>query len=406
MSAPRECDSVSSTDALKSALERASVGSSICAEAGRYEGPFSVPAGVTLWGPRDAVLFGKRGGGTIIRLAGANARLVGLTIDGSAGRYAAMDGAVLITGDGAEVRGVRVHNAVFGIMAEQVKRIRIIGNEVRGEGGEFIGMRGDGIRLWETYDSIVSGNLMEDSRDLVVWHSSRNEVRGNTVRRSRYGTHFMYSHDNVAEDNRFEANEVGVFGMFSRHLTLKRNLFADAQGAAGIGLGLKESGNVTAISNTFIHNTTGIFLDSSPLQLDEHNVFEDNVLRLSDSAITFQSSGARNRFTANSFKDNQTQVRVEGGGDAMEVAWDGNHFDDYRGYDLNDDGVGDVAYELRDLGDDLVSRHPELALFRGSPTLGLVTAAGELIPLFAPKTLLKDPAPRVQSRPVEPTNAN
>jgi nitrous oxidase accessory protein len=397
---------VTSADALAQALRDAAPGTALCLEPGRYEGPFLVPEAVTVWGGREAVLFAARGRGTVVKLAGKQARLQGVTIDGAGGRYAAMDGAVLIAADGVEVRGIRVRRAVFGIMAEQAKRARIVGNEVQGEGGEFIGMRGDGIRLWETHDSLVEGNVVEDSRDVVVWHSSRNEVRGNTVRRCRYGTHFMYSHDNVAEDNRFEANEVGIFGMFSRQLTVRGNLFAESQGAAGIGLGLKESGNVTAVSNTFLHNTTGIYLDSSPLQLDETNLFEGNVLRLSDVAVAFHSSGARNRFTGNSFDDNATQVRVEGGGDAMEVAWEGNHFDDYRGYDLDRDGVGDVPYELRDLGDDLVGRQPNLALLRGTPALQLVSAAGELIPLFAPKTILRDPAPRVQGRPVELTNAN
>ena len=51
---------------------------------------------------------------------------------------------------------------------------------------------------------------------MVVWYSSRNRVAGNSVAGGRYGTHFMYSHDNVVADNRFVGNVVGVFVMYSR----------------------------------------------------------------------------------------------------------------------------------------------------------------------------------------------
>ena len=89
-----------------------------------------------------------------------------------------------------------------------------------------LGLRGDAIRLWETNDSRVERNSVEGSRDLVVWYSSRNVVRGNEVRDGRYGTHFMFSHDNVIEDNRYFGNTVGIFVMYSRGLRIARNVLA------------------------------------------------------------------------------------------------------------------------------------------------------------------------------------
>jgi nitrous oxidase accessory protein len=86
---------------------------------------------------------------------------------------------------------------------------------------------------------------------------------------------------------------------------------------------------------------------------------------------------------------------VEGGGDALGIEWDHNDFDDYAGYDLDGDAVGDVPYELRSLSEALVSRYPGLAFFRGSPALAMLSAAGEVLPLFAPKTLLRDAHPGV-----------
>ena len=97
----------------------------------------------------------------------------------------------------------------------------------------------------------------------------------------------------------------------------------------------------------------------------------------------------------NSFRDNRTQVRVEGRGDALRVEWSRNDFDDYAGYDLDGDGLGDVPHEVRSLSEDLTARFPNLAFFRGAPALSLVELAGQVVPLFRARTLLRDPEPRM-----------
>lgn len=391
---PAGCQSLEAGAGVQALLDGARAGAALCLAPGAYRGPLRLPAGVTLWGPREAVVRSS-GEGTTVRLEGAGARLLGLTVDGSGGRFDTQDAAVLVRGRGAGVEGVTVRNAVFGILVERTEGVTVRGNHVLGSGGPALGLRGDAIRLWETQRSLVEDNLVEAGRDLVVWYSSGNTVRRNTVTGGRYGTHFMHSHDNVVEDNHYAGNEVGVFVMYSRGITLRRNVLAGATGAAGMGLGLKESGNVTAVDNLLVHNTVGLYLDTSPLQEGDANVFEGNHFRLGDVGVVFHSSARRNAFRANSFRDNHAQVQVEGGGDALAVEWHGNDFDDYAGYDLDADGVGDVPYELRSLSGDLVARYPDLAFFRGSPTLSLVRAAGELLPLFSPKPVLRDAAPRL-----------
>ncbi|NMO14832.1 nitrous oxide reductase family maturation protein NosD [Pyxidicoccus fallax] len=391
---PDSCRAVEASTAVQPLLDAARAGDALCLAPGTYPGPVRIPARVTLWGPRDAVVRSS-GEGTTVRLEGEGAVLLGLTVDGSGGRFDTLDAAVHVRGKGAWVEGVTVRKAVFGILVERTEGVTVRGNHVVGSGGPSLGMRGDAIRLWETKHSQVEDNVVEAGRDLVVWYSSHNAVRRNTVIGGRYGTHFMHSHDNVVEDNHYADNEVGVFVMYSRGITLRRNVLAGATGAAGIGLGLKESGNVTAEDNLLVRNTVGLYLDTSPLQEGDANVFERNHFRLGDVGVVFHSSERRNAFRANSFRDNHAQVQVEGGGDALTVEWRGNDFDDYAGYDLDADGVGDVPYELRSLSGDLVARYPDLAFFRGSPTLSLVRAAGELLPLFAPKPVLRDAAPRM-----------
>src|SRR5947209_16532448 len=51
----------------------------------------------------------------------------------------------------------------------------------------------------------------------------------------------------------------------------------------------------------------------------------------------------------NDFRDNATVIEVDGQGDALGADFRGNHYSDYAGYDLDGDGTGDVAYEVKAL---------------------------------------------------------
>lgn len=402
---PDSCVTVEAGSSLPRALASASFGDAFCLAPGDHPGPITIPAGVTVWGSRAAVIR-SNGKGTTVTVEGKEPRLLGVTVDGSGGRFDILDAAVRVRAEGAVVEGVRIVNATFGILAERSRQVTIRNNVVEGDSHKALGMRGDGIRLWETTDSVLEGNRVENSRDMVVWYSRHNLLRNNRVTNGRYGTHFMYSHDNRVERNEYLANEVGVFVMYSRGVVLRDNLMANASGAAGIGIGIKESGNIEVKDNAFVHNTIGAYVDSSPIQIDEHNLFERNVFRLGEAGVVFHSSLSRNTFRENSFRDNYSQIRVEGGGDALGIAWEGNDFDDYAGYDLDGDGIGDIPYELRSLSGELVSRYPDLAFFRGSAALSLVSAAGEVIPLLAPKVLVRDPRPRVGKAQWEEAHAN
>jgi len=378
---------------LQQALDRAAPGDVLCLEQGTWVGSVVVPPGVGIWGSESSVLR-TAGEGTTVLLKDA-ASLAGVTVDGSGGRFDVLDAAVKVHGDGVRVEGVTVRRSVFGILAERSRRVILRGNHVVGVGGPALGMRGDGIRLWETSDSLVEDNRVEHARDCVVWYSSRNVLRGNEVRGGRYGVHLMYSHGNRLERNLFVANEVGVFAMYSRDLLIAGNQMLFSRGAAGIGLGMKESGNVVVRDNLLAHNTQGLFLDNSPLVEGDRNLFERNVVRLSEVGVGFLSSEHDNEFRHNVFRDNTAQVTVDGGGDALHVVWDGNAWSDYAGYDLDGDGVGDLPYEPKDLGAALTARSPDLSFLRGTLALGLVAVAGEVVPLFAPRPILRDPAPRM-----------
>lgn len=392
---PALCSQVAPGDSLRRLVAEAAPGSVFCLSPGIHQGPLRVEGPIAIWGEETAVLRSP-GSGSTLEVEGEGALLQGFTIDGSGGRFDLLDAALRIRADRVRVVGLRIRNALFGILAEQCRDLVLLDNEIGGQPAKALGMRGDAIRLWEVEGAWVEGNRIADSRDVVVWYSRGNHFRGNRVSGGRYGTHFMYSHDNRVEQSAFVGNVVGVFAMYSRGLLLRGNLISQSRGAAGVGIGAKESGDLVVEDNWLVANSVGIYLDNSPLQRDESNRFEGNALRFGDVGVVFHGPAARNHFLGNRFASQREPVRVEGGGSAMDARWRGNDFDDYAGYDFDGDSVGDIPYQLRDLSADWVARAPALRFFRGTPAMGLVAWIGRVLPLFQPITLLEDPVPAMR----------
>jgi len=373
-------------------LQHAPNNSTLILAPGEYLGPITIERGITLWGPEDAVIM-TNGEGTTVRLHGNNSAALGFTIIGSGTRYDLLDAALELHGDDLRAQGLRIREATFGIIANECKRIVINGNEVIGTGQKAMGLRGDGIRIWETYDSEVSDNRMRAARDMVVWYSSRNKVLRNEVHGCRYGTHFMYCNDNQVVDNIYIGNVVGLFLMYTNNILVQNNLLSDSGGSAGIGLGMKESSDVKIIDNLFFGDERGLYFDNSPFNAGTTIEVIGNEFRFSSIAMAFHDTPKGIIIKGNTFRDNWSLLTIDGGGDALKAEVSGNQFSNYRGYDLDGDGIGDIPFEERSISEKLISGRPSLSFFRGTPAAGMLEAVGRLLPLYKPKPLLRDSQP-------------
>lgn len=380
---------------LQAALDGAAPGSALILEAGEYFGPIRIDRSLTLWGPREAVVR-SNGIGHTVEVRGPGVRLSGFTVVGSGRRFELTDAAVHVRGDGCVVEGLRIREALFGISVEASRRVEVIGNEIRGIGGPDLGLRGDAVRFWEVRRSVIRGNRVTDGRDIVVWYSPDNAVEGNWFEFGRYGAHFMYSHRNRVYGNTFIGNLVGIFVMYSDSIDVIGNRLAFSDPTGGLGLGLKESGGVTVEDNILLRNQVGIYLDTSPLQRTHSNHFAGNRIWFCDAGVAFHRSETHNRFQANDWLGCSATVRVEGRGDALGVEWVGNYFDDYSGYDLDSDGVGDLPYEVSGLSDRLIGSRDDLRFLRGTPALALLDIAGRVFPMLQPPVLMRDPRPHME----------
>ena len=261
------------------------------------------------------------------------------------------------------------------------------------------GRRGDGIRLWWSHNCVVEDNEVVGSRDMVFWYSEGLSITRNRVSNSRYGLHFMYSHDTTLAGNELSANSVGVYLMYSNRIRLTGNTMTNNRGASGYGIGLKDCDDIVVENNALLANRVGAYIDNSPSSVDSTGLLKGNLIAFNEIGLAATPNTHDNIVTRNAFVENEEQAAVHGRGDLSRNAFSGdgvgNFWSDYAGFDLDDDGLGDLAYEPRSLFNSMLAREPNLRLFVHSPAQQAVEFTARALPEFRPEPILTDAAPLV-----------
>jgi nitrous oxidase accessory protein len=361
-----------------------------------WHGDWTIERTVELRGAGAATVLQGSGRGTVVELHGHHSVVANLTVRGAGSSHLHEDSAVKARGQGHRLERLDLDGVLFGAVLNECHDCVAERLHVRGIQGEAEA-KGDGIKLWESHGSSVRHCLVENVRDVVVWYSRNVLMDGNVVRGSRYGTHFMYAHDARMLRSALLDNVVGVFVMYSERLHVEGNVLAGARGAAGVGLGFKDSDDITVTGNWLVANTVGSYLDSSPRDPKHPVLLADNVLALNQVALRFHSQPHGVTLRDNDLVQNAEVAQIDGGGDATTVEVSGNYWSDYAGFDLDGDGVGDVAHEIRRLSAALTDAHPALQVLRGTAALASLDVIAQAVPVLTSQRLLIDASPRMQT---------
>lgn len=287
------------------------------------------------------------------------------------------------------ISGNRIDEAFFGIYLQQSRNCTIDHNVLRSTNARDA-TSGNGIHLWNSRDVEIVGNRITGHRDGIYFefvrqaHVRENFSEGNL----RYGLHFMYSDSCDYESNVFRRNGAGVAVMYTHFVQMTGNRFEDNNGAAAYGLLLKEIADARLERNVFSHNATGLFADAATRLVAVHNEFLNN-----GWAVKLQASTGGAHFTSNNFAGNTFDLVTNSR--ASTATFAGNYWSEYAGYDLDHDGIGDVAFRPVRLSSVIVAENePALILLRSS-FMSLLDAAERVLPALTPEGLA-DPAPAMR----------
>ena len=344
---------------LQARIDASPRGSTLTVPAGIYRGPILVRGPLLVIGEPGATIDGG-GRGSVVTISGTNVVFRGFTVRNS-GRDVTEEAAGLkITGDDHRIESNVIVDVYFGIHIGEGARAVIEGNRIR-PGKRYGARPGHAINAWSLRDSRITGNQIADARDgIYLSFTERMEVSGNVVTDCRYGLHSMYSQDARFENNEVTRNLLGAALMMSDRLVLKRNRIRQHRaGIAAYGVLLKDIGDLVAEDNEITSNRVGIYAESVPSNPQREAVFRGNVIAGNEVGLALQST-ARLTLTGNRIAENLSDVRPLGRALAPGMRWSrdgrGNSWGQYRGYDADGDGIGDVAHRVEGAIDALLQQ--------------------------------------------------
>jgi nitrous oxidase accessory protein len=287
------------------------------------------------------------------------------------------------------VRNNKLRDTYFGIYLKKASYCRIIDNEMITKSFDEVNS-GNGIHLWDSKYVLVENNHIKGHRDGIYFEFvDHSEIKHNTSEGNlRYGLHFMFSNFDRYEMNVFRENGTGVAVMFSKNILMKNNEFLDNWGSSSYGLLFKEIYDGELSGNLFLGNTMGLYADGSNRIQIRGNDFIRN-----GWAINILGNCLDNLITGNNFIGNTFDIATNTRNDKNDFS--GNYWDQYTGYDLDKDGVGDVPFRPIKLFSFVIGRVPESIILLRSMLIDMLNFAEKVAPAITPADL-KDESPSIR----------
>ena len=361
-------------------VKRVPAGGRLVVKPGVYrEHAIRVERAMTIVGEGDALIDGE-GKGELLLIAADDVTVKGMRFKGVGLSYTKDWAAIRVTGaTGCNISDNIIDDALYGIYLAKVDGCRIERNKLYAK-GKTESTSGNGIHLWSARSVHIADNLVSGYRDGIYFEFVHDtEVLRNVSEKNlRYGLHFMYSDDCSYTANVFRHNGSNIAVMYTNRVHMTANRFEDNWGSAAYGLLLKEIADSRLERNVFYRNTTGLVADGANRVQAVGNTFADN-----GWAIKVVGSTLDGRFTGNTFTGNTFDVATNSS--QPSSVFEANYWDEYKGYDLDRDGVGDVPHPPVRLFAVIVERTPQAIVLLRSALVSLLDAAERAMPSLTPR---------------------
>lgn len=383
---------IQANDNLQTAINDAQPGDTLLLAAGTYSGNIVIDKPLTLMGPTDrsAIILGDTEGRTLWVKA-PEVSLRQLTVRGSGLSLSAMDAAIFLDrgADSALIEQNDILDNLIGVYVWGPKDATVQNNRIVGNSTLRRAERGNGVQLWNTPGSKVISNDIRAGRDGIYVNTSKHNVfHNNQFHDVRFGVHYMYTQDSEVSNNVSVGNDVGYALMFSERLLIKNNQAIDNRDH---GLALNAVNRSEIIGNQVLHGEKCVFVYGSNI-----NELHDNRFEACEIGIHFTAGSEQNKMTGNAFINNRTQVMYVG---TRYLDWSeggrGNYWSDNTAFDLNGDGIADVAYRPNNVMDQVLWRAPMAKLLLNSPATQVIKWAQSQFPAIHPGGVV-DSAPLME----------
>ncbi len=380
-----EVKTESEINSIKKAISQANPFDTILVHSGRYvEYDIEIDKPLTLIGIDRPIIDGDLKS-EIIRIASDSVVICGFQIQNVGFSFTRDWAGIKIDNkDYCTIEDNILLDTYFGIYLKKTNHSIIRNNQLRSQAENEVNS-GNGIHLWYCENILIENNQIRGHRDGIYFEFvEHSKIIGNFSEGNiRYGLHFMFSNHDDYIGNTFKNNGTGVAVMFSDHINMKENRFLDNWGTSNYGLLFKEIYDGELSGNIFQNNTTAIFADGS-----NRIKIINNEFRANGWAMNIFSSCMDNEIAFNNFISNTFDLTTNGKRNHND--FHDNYWDQYTGYDLDKDGVGDVPYRPVRLFSYLIGRVPESIILLRSFFIDMINIAEKVAPVLTPQSLFDE----------------
>ena len=376
-------------ESIAEAIRQAHPGDTVQVLAGAYKERVVIDKPLRLEGiGRPSIAAGYQG--DVIRVKAQDVTIRGLIVRDSGTDLGAQNAGIYVMpgSDRVVIANCDLVANLFGIWLEQSRGAVLQGNLVTGRRDMMSQMRGNGIQVYNTDDTQVTGNTISYVRDgIYVDYSRHAAFRGNKVHHVRYGTHYMNTHDSIWEGNTVYQSRGGLALMEVRNLTVRNNV---AWGNEDHGIMLRTIQDSVIENNIVAGNGRGFFIYDA-----EFNTLRGNLVIGNRTGVHLTAGSSNNAVDGNDFIHNAEQVKFVASKDVEWGRSKGNYWSNYSGWDQDNDGDGDVLYQANDVVDRLHWQYPLLKLLLSSPSVQTLRFVSRQFPLLRAPSVV-DKHPRMQ----------
>lgn len=366
--------------ALMLAIRQASAGDRLVLAPGTHRGGIVLDKSLSIEGEPGAIIDAD-GDGTVIKVLSSNVTVKNLILRGSGAKGENFDSAIYVEkgADNPVIEGNTLEGNLFGIVLHGCKNAHVKANQIANRVDLWLNDRGNGIHVWNNTGAVIEGNNVTSGRDgIYIEASHQNVIRDNRFEGLRFAIHYMYANKNEVSGNISIHNRVGFALMYSSGIKVERNV---SVGDLQHGLMLHTT-HKSEIASNYIFGTGEkcLFIYTSA-----SNTIHGNRLEQCGIGVHFTGGSENNKFYANAFISNETQVKYTG---LKVYEWSeagrGNYWSDHAAFDLDSDGLADTAYHPNNLTDWLLWKYPLAKLLVSSPALQTLRFVQEQLPALYP----------------------
>ncbi|GAG80258.1 unnamed protein product, partial [marine sediment metagenome] len=197
-----------------------------------------------------------------------------------------------------------------------------------------------GIALLKAGYNLIKENILDNNSicGISLTESFHNRILKNIASRNKYGIGLNLSNTNILIQNSLIVNNYGIaFNNCTDNLIVENKVLKNIDGIV-----LRLSNKTDVLRNKIYNNSdTGILLYNN----SKDNIIEGNKIKNNgDYGVNISSN--ENLLYNNYFFQNLQHAIDEGINNNWNNSDVGNYWDDYSGTDANNDGIGDIPYNI------------------------------------------------------------